>query len=233
MPVVSENRLDPNRRPLWPGQVEELYFDLDQVRTLCSPIRSLVFWSLDSYEAKSATDLCTEIGKTAQTVRYHLAALLKLDLIMPMGSRRRRSRTESLYVRKARRSFTVSDGSEEYNRCIVRSVKLETQKLARETAYFYGWREQDAESAVFGGYRQFHIRLSAERAQKLKDDLRDILFAASFDQVPAEEGGTEIHAFTMVVPTLFQTRSWAQEAGIPFRDLNRDGPIEVDEFEDL
>jgi len=233
MPVVSENPLDPSRRPLWPGQVEELFFDLEQVRTLCSPIRSLVFWSLDSYEAKSATDLCAEIGRTAQTVRYHLAALLKLDLILPMGTRRRRSRTETLYVRKARRSFTRSDGTEAYNRCIVRSLKLETQKLARETAYFYGWREHDPKSAVFSGYRQFHMRLTAERAQKLKDDLRDILFAASFDQVAPEEGGTEIHAFTMVVPTLFQTRSWAKEAGIPFKDLNRDGPVEVDDDEDL
>lgn len=218
-------------RPLWPGQVEDLYYDLDQVRTLCSPIRSLVFWSLDSYEAKSATDVATEIGKTAQTVRYHLSALLKLDLIMPLTTRKKRSRTETLYVRKARRSLTRADAGQEYNRYIVRSIKLETQKIIREVAHFYGYREHDLPKRAFSGYRHFQMRLTAERAKNLENDLRMLLQNAAESQDADDGDAAEVHAFSIIVPTLPQTRAWAKAAGLNIKDLNRDGPVELDEDE--
>lgn len=216
-------------RPLWPGQVEDLYYNLEQVRSLCSPIRSLVFWSLDSYEAKSATDVAAEIGKTAQTVRYHLAALLKLDLIMPLSTRKKRSRTETLYVRRARRSLTRGDAGPEYNRYIVRSIKLETQKIIREVAHFYGYREHDLPKRSFSGYRHFHMRLTPDRAKKLEDDMRRLLQNAAESQDVEHPDAAEVHAFTIIVPTLPQTRAWAKGAGLNFKELNRDGYVELDE----
>lgn len=228
--MVGDQESEVNR-PLWPGQIEDLFYDLDQVRTLCSPIRSLVFWSLDSYEAKSATDVAVEIGKTAQTVRYHLSALLKLDLIMPLSTRKKRSRTETLYVRKARRSLTRGDAGPEYNRYIVRSIKLETQKIIREVAHFYGYREHDLPKRAFSGYRHFHMRLTPERARKLEDDMRMLLQNAAEAQNIDEDGTAEVHAFSILVPTLPQTRAWAKAAGLNFKDLNRDGPVELDDDE--
>lgn len=54
----------------------------------------------------SVSDIAKEIGKSAQTVRYHVNALIELDLILVVDERKRRSRTENLYVRKAVESST-------------------------------------------------------------------------------------------------------------------------------
>jgi DNA-binding transcriptional ArsR family regulator len=229
---VNDTSKDDSNRPLWPGQVESIFLDISQIKTLCSPIRSMVYWGLDSFEAKSASDLGAEIGKTPQTVRYHLSALLELGLILAVGTRRRRSRTETLYVRTARRSFTRSDGDSLYNSYVLRAFKLEAQKLVREAAHYYGWREHSPEAMAFSSHRHFHLRLSKERAITLKEAIRDILFEASFDQTSEAAGGVEVHAFAAIMPTLHQIKTWSSAAGIAFKDLNRDGHVEIDDDEE-
>lgn len=185
---------------------------------------------MDVYEPKSASDLAEEIGKTPQTVRYHLSSLLELGLIIAVATRQRRSRTETLYVHKARRSFSRGiEGDAEYNRYVVRGFKLRTQMMVREAAYAYGWLEHDHESGAFIMHHYRHLTLTPARARRLKVDLMKLIDEAAFDQVPRSAGGAEVHTVAVMRPTLVQTKLWAKAAGVPFKDLNRDGPVQIDD----
>lgn len=209
---------------LLPNQVERMEFSLEQIRELSSPVRSAVFWSFHAYIRKSVNDIAKELGKSAQTVHYHVNELLKLEMIVPAETRKRRSRTEQLYVRKGRVSIDPMVGvTEEYNRYRVRGVKFDTQKIYRETSYFFGLLEHDASIRDFAMWRKFHLMLTRERAVKLKEDMAKLLVEASLEQTPAEAGGIQVNAVGYMKPTLFQLKTWAEEAKIPFEELSREG----------
>lgn len=218
---------EPTTPNLWPGQVEKLVFDLEQVKTLASPIRALVFWTLSIYTPKSASDLADEIGKAPSTVRYHLSALQNLGLIIAVDSRKRRSRVETLYVRIARLSVDRGpEGDEIYNRYRQRAFKLEMQHVVRQSSYFFGWLEREPEARLLRMYRRRRLILTYERANQFKEDVIRLLQEAEADQTTRELGGVEVHGVMFMTPTLHQTRLWAEAHGISFESLNRDGLLD-------
>jgi predicted transcriptional regulator len=116
-----------NLPDLLPNQIERLEINLEQMRGLSSTVRADVFWSFHAIAQKSVNDIAKELGKSAQTIHYHVNALIKLELLVPGETRKKRSRTEQLYVRRARTSVDPSVGAtEEYNRYRARAFKLET-----------------------------------------------------------------------------------------------------------
>lgn len=220
-----------NLPPLLPNQIERLELNLEQMRCLSSTIRADVFWSFHAIDQKSVSDVATEVGKSAQTVHYHVNALVKIGLIVPGETRKRRSRIEQLYVRKARSSLDPSIGATEiYNRYRHRAFKLETQRMAAEDSHFWGMMERDSDIINFAAFRKYRLMLTKERASKLRWDLVTLLMDAVADHTPASEGGIQVNSIIYMRPTVFQLKKWAAEAGIPFKELSRDGiPDEVEE----
>ena len=197
------------------GQVEKLIFTLEHVRALASPVRALVFWCFSATEPKSVSDIAAEIGKSSQTVRYHVNALTELDLIISVDERKRRSRTELLYVRKALTSLdSGSDGTAEYNRYRARGMALECRKMTREAEIYYKILERDPAVVAYSLIRKAHIRLSREQAAKLRVDIVNLYIEAAKNQTPAEAGGTQVNLMLYMFPTTFQSRTWAAELGL-------------------
>lgn len=209
--------------PLHPNQVEILEFSLEQVKALSSAIRAEVFWSFHQYNHKSVNDIAKEIGKSAQTVHYHTNALLDLGLIVATETRQKRSRTEQLYLRKARTAIDPATGvTELYNRYRVRGFKLETQRMCDETSHFFGMLERDPTLVKFAAFRKYRFTLTRDRADKLRWDLVNLLLEAFKEQTPVEEGGVQVNTVVYMRPTVAQLKAWAEKEGIPFSELARD-----------
>lgn len=220
-----------NLPALLPNQIERLEINLEQMRGLSSTVRADVFWSFHAIDQKSVNDVAKELGKSAQTIHYHVNALVKVGLLVPGETRRKRSRTEQLYVRKARTSVDPSVGaSEEYNRYRARAFKLETQRMVVEDSHFWGMLEQDPEIIHFSVFRKYRLMLTKERASKLRWDLVKVLLDAVRDHTPASEGGVQVNSIVYMKPTAVQLKKWANEAGLSWDELSRDGII--DETED-
>jgi len=84
--------------PRWKGQVDVLYFDQDQITAIASAVRSEIFWTFAWDEPMSAREIAQAVGKSAQTVRYHINELVRVGLLLAVEHRKRRSRLEEAYV---------------------------------------------------------------------------------------------------------------------------------------
>ena len=219
--MSNVNPPDPHSLLPFDGQVEKLIFTLDHVKALASPVRALVFWCFSATEPKSVSDIAAEIGKSSQTVRYHVNALTELDLIISVDERKRRSRTELLYVRKAILSLdSGAEGTPEYNRYRARGLALECRKMTREAENYYKILERERSVISYSLIRKAHVRLSREQAAKLRVDIVNLYAEAAKNQTPAEEGGMQVNLVMYMFPTTFQSRTWAAELGF---DLGTDG----------
>ena len=199
----------------FPGQIEKLTFTLEHVRALASPVRALVFWCFSASEPKSVSDIASEIGKSSQTVRYHVNALVELELIISVEERKRRSRTEQLYVRKGLVSLdSGADGTPEYNRYRARGMALECRKMTREAETYYKILERERSVVAYSLIRKSHIRISREQAAKLRRDIANLYAEAAMNQTDAEDGGTQVNLVLYMFPTTFQSRTWAGELGM-------------------
>lgn len=82
----------------WPGQIPRLVFSLRQLRAIASSSRSSVFWAYSNHVPYSTSDIGQALGRSSQSVRYHTNELIKVGLLIPVETRKRKARTEVAYV---------------------------------------------------------------------------------------------------------------------------------------
>ncbi len=210
--------------PKFPGQVLQLILSKEQLKEVSSPVRAEVFWSISPFEPMSVTDIASEVGKAPPTIRYHVNALLEMGLLLVAGTRKQRSRTEQLYVRSAIRAIVKNSTDPEYSSMQARAFKLDAMRRIRESAHFYGWLEQHPEAVEFGTQRKYNLRLSKERASRLRTELLQLLRDAAEDQATEDEGGVNVSTFIYMRPTLGQMRTWAEAEGRDLKEFDRGQP---------
>jgi hypothetical protein len=209
---------EPVPAPKFPGQRELNVLSKEQVRALASPVKQQVYFTYGNDEPMSAADVGKEIGKSAQTVRYHTNELLALDLLLEVGVRKRRSREEALYVHKG--MMTIDQGAEvddEYNANRTRGFLLECKKMGRETALFYKLIQQDPSLMDFGMWRKTHLRLKREDAAELRRRFAELLHEFRERSVESSEDGYVVNAVAYMRPTEQQTKLLASEYGIDLK----------------
>lgn len=208
--------MDPKKRSRekFPGQVERALFSLEQVKTLASSIRTEVFWSFDEFEPMSAADVGAAMGKSAQTIHYHVHELVKVGLLIAVGTRKRRARTETLYVHSARSFFAEGpNASAEYRGYIRKSFTSITRQMDREQAGMHDVLNFDPSIKDFHGYLRASLRLTPEAAQTLKSRLHAVLQSAHELEVEGE--GHRVVASIYLSPTLAESRLWLKRVAKP------------------
>jgi len=70
----------------------------EQIRALRSPVRQEIVDTVQSLGACSVAEIARELGRPADGLYYHLAALLRVGLLEEAGSRRHRGCEEVLYA---------------------------------------------------------------------------------------------------------------------------------------
>lgn len=185
---------------LWPGQEEVLIFNLAQLKSLSSIARSEVFWAFSATDPKSTTDIAAAINRTAPTVRYHVNELVKADMLVVAGTRKRRSRTEELYVQKFHWGYTSKPPYDpEYLDEINRGFAAICRAMNRERAATTIVGNIDLPFYSKTHFTHAFIKLGPEKLKELDKRFRELI--NEFDD--AEEDGEDVlHIATFFAPVL-------------------------------
>ncbi len=174
----------------------------------------------------SVAEVADNLGKSPQTVHYHVKELIKLDLLIPVEERKRHARTEKLYVRTGWEALDQgAQASPEYNRLRSRSFALTAKTMVRETELMYRVMEADPDIYDFSTFRRISVRMTREQALELRTKMRELLTEAVRNQ-PAT-GGVRMHLLTYARPTEGQSREWAKQFGVPVDSLLAEDEEEV------
>lgn len=185
---------------LWPGQEEVVTFDLAQLKSLSSIARSEVFWAFSATDPQSTTDIAAAISRTAPTVRYHVNELVKANMLVVAGTRKRRSRTEELYVQKFHWGYTKRPPYDaEYMEEINRGFGAICRAMDRERAAATIVGNMDLPFYEKNHFVHAFIKLGPEKAKELSKRLRDLV--SEYDKME-DEGEDVLHISTFFAPVL-------------------------------
>jgi DNA-binding transcriptional regulator GbsR (MarR family) len=197
----------------FPGQVDLLTFNLEQVRALASPALGQIFWTLGSSEPMSVREVAEQIGKSAQSVHFHVGKLQQVKLVLPVGERKRRSRIEKLFVRAG--VFCTDEGvtaSAEYRKYRLKSFQATMREFSREKELVYELGPHMPEIEDFDLYNRMLVRLTREEALEIKKKLealtREIL------KRPQKPDAPRTQLVFMMRPRIGQSRIWMKELGL-------------------
>lgn len=194
----------------FPGQVPQQDFNLEQVRSLASPIRSEVFWSFSSREKFSVAEVAKSLGKSAQTVHYHVNELVKVGLLIAVGERKQRARIEKLYAQKA--LLNLSKGhlnTREYRDEVVRGFSAMARSMVKEYEMVYKVMDFDPDIKDWTTFRRALLRVDSIKLAALKRRLVEVIEDAALYDVGPE--GTQINVSVYVGPALGVTRNWKKK----------------------
>lgn len=194
----------------FPGQSSKTVFSLEQAKSLSSAIRTEVFWSFNQDEPLSVSEVASALGKSAQTVHYHTNELVKVGLLMPAGSRRRRARTETLYVHASRNFIGQGPAAPpEYRQYVIKAFSAIARAMVREeTALHRVYDLGDASISHFSAYKRETLRLAPRDA----DELRRRLYAVVDDMRQFETTGDDsvrVNVAIFMKPTQGESKHWA------------------------
>lgn len=194
----------------WPGQVERVDMNLEQVTAVASVARSEVFRAFNAREPLSAAEIATAIGKSAQTVRYHINELLKVGLIIAVETRKRRSRIEEAYVHKGVENYSLGPPYPPgYAEQMIRGFQAILRNMARERSAMVRLHDVDPGLQDFSLYRYSTIRMTRTQARKVRDRLRATLAEIAKTDDP---NGVRVNVSVYMSTTLGASRVLYEEA---------------------
>lgn len=141
---------------LFENQVPFLTMTEEHLRVLASSACSEVYTTILPTEPISIREIGTELNRSPASVGQHVTKLLDVGLIIPAGTRKRRSRTETLFVHKAITTRFPFDGHQSaqalqhyleryksYMRAAERQLETALKVYAKDHEYFdfitYKW----------------------------------------------------------------------------------------------
>lgn len=195
-----------------------MYFDFQQVSAIASATRSEVFWAFNATDPQSVREVAKNLKKSPQTVRHHVNDLLDVGLLLPVGSRQRRSRTEELYVTAAMEFRTeLPPITTEYREMINKGFDSILRQMGRERSAAIRLEGTDEDLNRYLAYRRHTIRVSPEQSARVKKLLIDLCEELrSFD----EGEGVRVIFSVYMSPPLGETKSIAEERGLPLSLLD-------------
>lgn len=196
----------------FPNQIDRIILNMEQAEVLTSFIRSEVFWAFSMTTPFSVAEVAKGLGKSAQTVHYHVKELIRVGLLIPAGTRQHRSRTETLYIHAAYLTIDAGKkGTPEYNALRAKSFKFTAKRLVQETEALYAAMALDPSYNDLSLFKRLNVSMSPERFLELRAQLAALIRELLKEE--PEEGGVRIHVMFYMRPTLAQSRSWIEERG--------------------
>ncbi|MBS1713064.1 MAG: helix-turn-helix transcriptional regulator [Armatimonadetes bacterium] len=190
--------------PQWEGQVDVLYFDQDQITAIASAVRSEIFWTFTWDEPMSARDIASAVGKSAQTVRYHINELVRVGLLLPVEHRKRRSRLEEAYVQAGISNLTLPRPvPPEYQEQMNRGFDSMMRAVSKERALAGAVLNDGPELRPFARFIKSVVRLDASNAEKAQAILSEALRQIEGLEQP---DGTRTNVWVYMSPSIGECR---------------------------
>jgi hypothetical protein len=131
-------------------------------------------------------------------------ALLKVGLLLPVQTRKRRSRTEDAYVQKAYGHFTPAPPFDpDYTEQMIRGFRAILRHMDRERAALIRLENLDPSMGHFDAFRLRTVRLSPAAASNAKKRLVDVLNEIAEDE---DSEGLRVNISVYMAPTLGETQ---------------------------
>lgn len=195
--------------PRFPGQEELIRFDLEQVKALASPQRNEVFWAFNKDDPTPVAAIATALGKSAASVHYHVHELVRVGLLMSVGTRKQRSRIEQLYVHAAAdfigRGVTAP---KEYRRYIYEGFAAMARAMTRENLALHRALDEDPNIVGFHSYNRRSLRLTVEDARELRRRLNEVV--DRFEDSSDPEHAKRVTVIAYISPTMAESKLWSK-----------------------
>ncbi len=195
---------------LRPGQVETAQLTLEQVACLASPARGEVFFHFSGLVPRSIAEIAEMVGRSASATTYHVAELVQVGLLVPAGERKKRSRTETLYVMSSRKGYLTegASASPEYRKHVLAHRAAILRLVQREREAVEEAFAVDPSLEAFSNFRRYMVKLSPERADAVKKIVIEQLRSVAYGD-PDLDGIMTTFTFTMS-PSLAESRKIAR-----------------------
>lgn len=201
-------------RTLFPGQLEQLTYNHEQLLALTSVARTTVLWGFNENKPLSVAEVAQLIGKSAQSVHAHTNKLVEVGLLIAVETRKKRSRSEKAYVYAARELYTPNPPytSESRELLSARFAAL-MRNLVREMSLAQTVMEQDPTFQAYTFSRFYNVMVTEEEAWALRRFFQETLLGAS--RMTKGEGA-RVTLACMMLPA-------AGESATRFRELTGEG----------
>lgn len=201
----------------YPGQIQELIFSKEQLLALASAPRSQVLWAFNEFEPLSVAQVASLIGKSPQSVHYHVNTLVDLGLLLAVETRRKRSREERAYVHAALGLYAPPPPLPKgYADAMSLGFAAIMRQAIREKTLVHRVLEEDASIQPYSAFRIANATVSEEDALAIRNLLYEALDRAN------RMGGTEgvrVTISVMMLPAVGESAAWYRRAtGHPIPD---------------
>lgn len=158
----------------------------------------------------STAEVAAALGKKPTAVRYHVNELVKVGLIIPVETRKRRSRIEEAYVHKAvesySRQFPLDD---EYVRQVNRGFNAILRHMSKERAAAMNAKNVAPDAPISTMYIRQNLRLTPETAREIGSKLIDVIEEA---KGRANDDGLRYHLGVYMTSELSVSRDVFEKA---------------------
>lgn len=160
----------------FPNQVPIQYLNRDQILALASTACNEVFSTLGPGEALSAREVAQAIDRSPASVSEQMAKLVEVGLVIPAGTRKRRSRTETVYVHRGLITrFLLKDQPPDVLEAYQRRFSGQMRLAERQFESFLTAMQHDPTFQDFLIYKTYHAQLSRESALRIQLAVADLL----------------------------------------------------------
>lgn len=190
---------------LFPGQTEDARFSLEQLKCLASAARAEVFWNTSARLPRSISEIAESLGRSPSATAYHVAELVEAGLVIPVGERKKRSRTEKLYVVSSISILsTPAEESDEYRQALMQGYAAMLRLMLRERTEVTHAFQSSPELAESVTFRRNLARIPLKKAATFRKRLSELI-----NEFSENEGTASDLLFAMTVslaPTLVESR---------------------------
>jgi DNA-binding transcriptional ArsR family regulator len=201
----------------FPDQVEILHLSGEQVLTLSSATCNEVFSTLGTIEPLSVREVAQVIDRSPAAVGEQIAKLVEVGLVISAGARKRRSRTETLYVQKGLITrFILRDQPKEALEAYKRRFSGQMRLAERQFEAFTDAYEFDPSLQDFLVYKTLTAHLSRDGALRVQLAVAELLdLIRTLDQTDSNLRATgefvRVTLSTMLLPTQQESQQRARE----------------------
>lgn len=171
-------------------------------------------------------EVAREMGKSPAAVGAHVAKLVEVGLVIQVGTRKRRSRIESLYAHRAKSAnFSFVDQPWEYTEKYLARFRGAMRSIERQHEMFQRAVRVDPSFIPFGSYNWRTVWLNREQriayAERLRALRTEMLEASETDPAVREKGEYVRLVLSMTFfPTVVESKKRMASGRDSERDVN-------------
>ena len=186
-----------------PSQIDRLYLDQTHLAILASAPCSEVFQALSFEEPLSIREIALEVNRSTASVGEHISKLIDAQLIVPVGTRKRRAREETLYAHRALSNILdpthlTPEILQEY----VTKFRCDSRQSVRIMGLAMQALQNEKELVEYMFEKSFVGYINKEAAQKIKQAMK-VAFDTFNENLQHDPSKRELEEYVRVKFTAF------------------------------